>query len=239
MTTSRFFVSQKIPEGASAVTLTDARVAHQIKNVLRTKPGSEIVLLDGSGYEYLCLISDLSRTEIELDVVEKKLNENEPKNVVTLYQSIIKKDKMEWVFEKCTEIGVSAFVPVLSEHSVKLGVNGERARKILQEAAEQSRRGKLPTLSDIVPLPEALKQAAGHKGALNVLAHNKEGLPHLKDVCAEKAAAAINIFIGPEGGFSEAELAAARAGKVTLASLSQRTLRSETAAVAASLFAVL
>src|SRR3989344_4047145 len=125
MNAPRFFVSQKISEGASAITLIDARVAHQVKNVLREKAGSEIVLLDGSGYEYLCLVSDLSKTEIELDVVEKKFNENEPKNSITLYQSIIKKDKMEWVFEKCTEIGVSGFVPVLSEHSVKLGVNGE------------------------------------------------------------------------------------------------------------------
>ena len=238
MSPFRFFVSQKIPEGASAVTLADARVAHQVKNVLRKKAGSEIVLLDGSGYEYLCLISNLSKTEIELDVVEKKLNENEPKNVVTLYQSIIKKDKMEWVFEKCTEIGVSAFVPVLSEHSVKLGMNGERAGKIIREAAEQSRRGKLPALSGTVSFPEALKQAAGQKGALNVLAHNKEGLPHLKDVWAAGAAAAINIFIGPEGGFSETELASATAREFAFASLGKRTLRSETAALAASLFAV-
>lgn len=239
MNAPRFFVSQKISGDASVITLTDALVAHQTINVLRKKPGSEIILLDGSGYEYLCLISDLAKKEIKLELLGKKLNENEPQNRVTLYQSIIKKDKMEWVFEKCTEIGVVAFVPVLSEHSVKLGVNAERAQKIIREAAEQSRRGIVPALSDIISFPEALTQAAGQSAALNVFAHNEETLPHLKNICAQKTAAAINIFIGPEGGFSEAELDAARANEFTLASLGRRTLRSETAAIAASLFAVL
>ena len=238
MNPARFFVSQKIPEGSSVITLADASAVHQIKNVLRKKEGGEIILLDNSGYEYLCIISGFTKTTVELELIERILNGNEPLTRVTLYQSIVKKDKMEWVFEKCTEIGVAAFVPVLSEHSVKLGMNAMRAQKIIQEAAEQSRRGLVPVLSGVISFSEALVRATQHNNALNILAHNNEKLPHVNKVLADNSAAAINLFIGPEGGFSEAELQAARSRSFTLATLGKRTLRSETAAVAASLFTI-
>lgn len=238
MTVPRFFIMQYIPEDASRMTLHDASVAYQVKKVLRKKAGSEIMLLDGSGFEYLCIISALSPAAIELEVVEKKKNANEPQRRIILYQSIIKKDKMEWVFEKCTEIGVSEFIPVLAEHSVKLRINGERSRKIIREAAEQSRRGKIPVLTDTLPFSEAASRAASDKKALNIAAHNDGGFPHIKDVLASDDALTrpISLFIGPEGGFSEAELASARAHDFVFVSLGKTTLRSETAAIAASLF---
>lgn len=233
----RFFITQHIPEDASHMTLHDASVAHQVKKVLRKKEGGEVMLLDGSGFEYLCLISSLSPAVLELEVVEKKKNENEPSRHIVLYQSIIKKDKMEWVFEKCTEIGVSEFTPLLAEHSVKLRINSERSRKIIREASEQSRRGKIPVLTDMLPFPKAISFAVSNKKALNIVAHNGGNFPHIKDVLArEEGVRSVNLFIGPEGGFSETELASANAHEFVFVSLGVTTLRSETAAVAASLF---
>ena len=237
MTVPRFFITQHITEGALHISLHDASVAHQVKKVLRKKEGSEIMVLDGSGFEYLCLISSLSPTVLELEVVEKKKNTNEPPRHIALFQSIIKKDKMEWVFEKCTEIGVSEFTPLLAEHSVKLRVNSERSRKIIREASEQSRRGIIPILTDTLPFPEAVLLAVSDKKALNIAAHNGGNFPHIKDVVArEEGARPVNLFIGPEGGFSETELAFARAHNFIFVSLGATTLRSETAAIAAALF---
>lgn len=237
MTVPRFFITQHIPEGAPHVTLHDASVAHQLKKVLRKKAGSEVMLLDGSGFEYLCVISSLSPSVLELEIVEKKKNANEPLRHIALYQSIIKKDKMEWVFEKCTEIGVSEFIPLLAEHSVKLRVNSERSRKIIREASEQSRRGKIPVLTDTLPFLKAVSLAVSDKKALNIAAHNGGNFPHIKDVLVrEEGVRPVNLFIGPEGGFSEAELASARAHDFIFVSLGTTTLRSETAAIAASLF---
>lgn len=240
MTVPRFFIASHISEGASRITVHDRIIAHQVKNVLRKKEGGEILILDGSGFEYLCVIAELSSGSLELDVMEKKRNDHEPARRITLYQSIIKKDKMEWVFEKCTEIGVSEFAPVLAEHSVKLRINMERSAKIIREAAEQSRRGRIPSLTEALRFSGAVARAASDKNALNICAHNEGGFAHIKDIVAsdENFSRPVNIFIGPEGGFSEEEIQSAREHDFTFVSLGVTTLRSETAAIAASLFTV-
>ncbi len=239
MTIPRFFITQKIQEDASRITLQDSSVAYQVKKVLRKKEGSEIMLLDGSGFEYLCVISSLSSVLLELEIVEKKKNTNESMRPVRLYQSIIKKDKMEWVFEKCTEIGVSEFTPILAEHSVKLKINEERSRHIIREASEQSRRGKIPVLTDTVSFSKAISEINLKENSLTIVAHNTGNYPHIKDVLVkEKNNRPVNLFIGPEGGFSESEIEVFQKQECTFVSLGVTTLRSETAAVVASLFSI-
>lgn len=239
MNIPRFFIEQKIAEDASHVVVHDASIAHQVAKVLRKKEGSEIMILDGSGFEYLCVIASLSKKELDVEIIEKKKNTNDPIRQVALFQSIIKKDKMEWVFEKCTEIGVSEFTPILAEHSVKLRINPERSLHIIREATEQSRRGKIPALRDMVPLHKALSEAVSDTSKLTIVAHNDGEYEHISDVLAkEKENCPVNLFIGPEGGFSEAEIDLFKKHKCLFVSLGKTTLRSETAAIAASLFAV-
>lgn len=235
MTTNmnRFFIEQEIREGELEV--PDAALAHQLLRVLRKKPGDEIVLLDNSGRECVSVIQSITKGAVSVRVASSALSRGEPARFVALYQSIIKKDKMEWVFEKGTEAGVSRFVPVLSAHAVKLGVNAQRARKIIQEAAEQSGRGKVPTLAELMAFERAVSEAAA-SGAISVLAHNAGTYPDMQEVLKE-AAGGVNLFIGPEGGFGEEEVALAKKSGFIIVSLGPRTLRAETAAVVASFLA--
>lgn len=229
----RFFIDQPLGD-AQTVAILDARLIHQIAHVLRGSVGEKITVLDGSGIECVAVIEEIGKTVVRVAILSCAHNRNEPQNEVTLYQSILKKDKMEWVFEKCTEIGVSRFVPVLSAHSVKRGLHMERAKKIVKEAAEQSRRGRIPVVEEPISFARGMACAQEEK-ARTFFAHNGEDLPELREaarhlVQAKKA----HLWIGPEGGFSAEEVALAKQSGFSLVSLGARTLRAETAAVIAS-----
>ena len=208
----RFFISQKIGD-ASEITVADKDIYYQIVRVLRRRKGDALEMLDNSGFEYRCVIQNIGKSDLTLSVWSKKLNPAEPEIYVTLYQSLLKKDKMEWVLEKCTEIGVSSFVPVLSEHSVKLNFNMDRARKILKEAVAQAKAS----------------------GALNVFLHEaSENI--LTELTSETKN--INLFVGPEGGFSEGEANIVGENNFKIVSISRRVLRAETAAIAGSFLCI-
>src|SRR3989338_2237663 len=233
----RFFVSQTIGDNQK-ITVKDGDLSRQISKVLRLKIGEQVVLLDNTGWGYKCLISELSKQGVNFDILEKMANQDEQKCQLILFQSVLKKDKMEWVFEKCTEIGAEKFVPVMSAHSVKLGVNLKRSAIIIKEAAEQSGRSKLPVLSDPVSFENAI-EIAKNSGRISLLAHNIGDHVSLKDFCARQILPPlINLFIGPEGGFSEEEVSLARGNGFQIVSLGKRILRAETAAIAASYFLI-
>jgi 16S rRNA (uracil1498-N3)-methyltransferase len=222
----RFYINKPI-EGEN-VEVKDEELLHQWRNVFRYNTGSEIVLFDGSGFEFYALIEKLSNREAELRVVSKKEG-IVPKNKITLYQSLIKKDKMEWVVEKATELGVSKIVPLLSERSEKKGFNIERARKIAVEASEQCGRTDVPKIGEVIQLNEAIEKAE------NAVVFDKNGiapppnpLPEGEGVPKETS-----IFIGSEGGWSEKELNLFKQKGAEILSLGPLTLRAETAAVVA------
>ena len=193
--------------------MSDKDTYHQIVRVLRRRKGDVVEMLDNSGFEYRCVIQNIGKSDLTLSVESKELNPAEPEIYVTLYQSLLKKDKMEWVLEKCTEIGVSSFVPVLSEHSVKLNFNMDRARKILKEAVAQAKAS----------------------GALNVFLHEaSENI--LTELTSETKN--INLFVGPEGGFSEGEANIVGENNFKIVSISRRDLRAETAAIAGSFLCI-
>lgn len=227
---NRFFIEQEIREGDMEI--PDGALAHQLLRVLRYKTGDEIVLLDNTGRECISVIQSITKDVVSVRSATCSVSKGEPMRVVTLYQSIIKKDKMEWVFEKATEAGASRYVPVHSAHAVKLGLNSERARKIIKEAAEQSGRGKVPVLAELSEYKQAVKEAVA-SGAVSVLAHTMGVYPDLQSVLKESNRA-VNLFIGPEGGFSDEEVALAQKSGFIIASLGSRTLRAETAAVIAT-----
>lgn len=149
----RFYISENI-EGEK-IFINDEALSRQLKNVLRLKSGDRIVVFDGSGDDFECEIVSFG----ELKLIEKRKSIVLPKKDITLFVSLIKKDKMEWVMQKGTEIGVSHFVPIISERSEKKDLNIERARKIIIEACEQSGRSTIPTLSDPISLSSAISSA--------------------------------------------------------------------------------
>lgn len=212
--------------------IADKEIYHQIARVLRRREGDAVNLLDNSGFEYRCVIEIIGKNDLVLKIESGELNLVEPKTQITLYQSLLKKDKIEWVFEKCTEIGISRFAPVRSEHSIRLNINTVRARKVLKEAAEQCGRGKIPDLDDIAPYREAIAQAKT-SGALNMLLHN-QNTPEVTGNFDFPGAKNINLFVGPEGGFSAGEIDLAVENNFKIISISPRTLRAETAAIAGS-----
>jgi 16S rRNA (uracil1498-N3)-methyltransferase len=230
--THRFFIP---PDWLtpSRVTLS-GDIARQIKTVLRLKPGAEIVVLDNSGLEWQVKLTRLDRAVVEGDIVGQQPARGEPRLSLTLYQGTLKGQKFEWVLQKGTELGVSRFAPVICWRSVvaeaaALAKKRERWQQIIREAAEQSRRGRLPHLEPALSLAEAVQQAGS---ALILMPWEEATGPSLKEILTKTKASAIAVFIGPEGGFTADEAALVRQAGGQVVKLGPRILRAETAGLA-------
>jgi 16S rRNA (uracil1498-N3)-methyltransferase len=214
-------------------------VARQLKTVLRLQPGDEIIVLDDLGQEWQVRLTQLSRDTVEGQLLAQRSAPGEPTLHVTLYQGMLKADKFEWVLQKATELGVSRFVPTLCHRSVvnraeDLSGKQTRWQRIIREAAEQSRRGRLPVLESPLPLAQALHQAAQATppGALRLMAWEEAVEPSLKTVLSAVRPQTAALFVGPEGGFTTAEAQLAKESGLQLVTLGPRILRAETAAIA-------
>lgn len=232
----RFFVDFPIGE-EKRISLEDEGILHQLLSVFRVRLGEDIILLDDSGFEYEAMVKGVGKKEIIVQINGKK--EGKKRDIaVNLFQSVLKKDNVELVLEKCTEIGISKFVPVLAERSIKLNLNNERLHKIAKEASEQCGRVNLPVIYEVKDFDDAIGEAVSEKDAINIILHEEsdqccsrlscEFLKQFKD--AKK----FNLFIGPEGGFSETEIELAKKNGFYVLSLGDLVLRSETAAIVAS-----
>lgn len=227
----RFFIGQKLKKGAEINLPSD--ISRQLFAVLRMKRSEIITLFDGSGQDFLSEIMEIKKGVCVVAIIEARHNKNELNRKIILFQALIKKDKMEWVAEKCTEIGVSEIVPVIASHSVKTGLNLVRLAKIAMEAAEQSGRAAVPVIHPIMPFADALRFAVDNCKK-TIFLHEKADklmipIKHEADV--------LGLFIGPEGGWSEEEADAATKADFAVVSLGARVLRAETAAITASYFA--
>jgi 16S rRNA (uracil1498-N3)-methyltransferase len=231
---NRFFVDPALLEKPEIV--LDGEVAHQLSRVLRLTPGKRIMLLDNQGSQYEVEISDLRRqgkTEtVAVRLIEKRPAEGEPAVHLTLYQGLLKGEKFEYVLQKGTEIGVNRFVPLNTERAIGQAVKGERWRKIVQEAAEQSRRGRVPELA-----PNALSFAAALQeiktsGVTGLMAWEEETARTLRVLTP--GVKNIALLVGPEGGFSVQEAEQATDAGVLPVTLGKRILRAETAGVVAA-----
>lgn len=203
-----------------------------MKNVLRKRVGERIILLDGSGKEAKAEIKKFLKDKIEVKILEIRENKTEPKIFVSLYCSILKKANFEFVVQKATEIGVKEIIPLICKNTVKLGLSLERLRKIAKEAAEQSKRGILPTISEPLNFKEAIEMAESSN--LKIL-FDSSGKDFLKIF---KNANKISIFVGPEGGWAKEEIELARRKNFEIVNLGKLNLRSETAATVGSFLAV-
>lgn len=235
----RFFLTESHIHPSQAVDLTP--LVHQLTKVLRLQPGVEIVLLDNRGNEYTARITVLQKKYARGEILTAHVNQAEPPRPLTLYQCSLKADKFEWVLQKGTELGVTAFVPVLSQRSIvrpaeRLLKKYERWQTIIREAAEQCGRGKLPTLAEPLAWDEAITHAESSTLRLLSWEEQQQTAPPLTAAAIQQAistASQVNLLIGPEGGIAAEEAEAATTSGWQTISLGPRILRAETAALAA------
>ncbi len=202
----------------------DTEIIHQIKDVLRLKELEEVVLGDGRGQAAIARIEKMDKKEIYFSIKSFLPNSKSNKKVI-LYVSLLKRDSFEWLLQKATEVGVSEIVPLVSERTVKIGLNEKRWQKIIKEAAEQSQSLVLPVLSSAQNLKDALK--------------NKKGAAIFFDPAGEEIGKlkindeTISLFIGPEGGWTDKEIMMCKDAQTQFVNLGEAVMRAETAATVA------
>lgn len=211
----------------------EGEAAHHLGRVLRAQPGQLYELSDGERV-WLGRIESAARDRIEFSLVEA-LPAVMPVLETTLLLSIVKFDSFEWALEKATELGVSRIVPLAAERSEKalVAAAGKRAgrwKKLLLEASQQCRRVRLPALAEAGDPQSAF---AVERNELKLMLSEKADVPPMRSVLAGKRAKSASLAIGPEGGWTDRELAMAQRAGFEQVSMGQLILRTETAVVAA------
>lgn len=217
----RFFIATIPDEGVFS--LHDSAIAHHIRSVLRLAIGEEILLFTNRSADQLVTITTITKEAI---VVEKNRTLpliEAPKRTVTAVVSIIKTDKFELVVQKLTELGITTIVPLIADRSVKQTIRPDRLHTISKEALEQCGGNTLVTIAEPLKLRECLNTYS-----------NTASFVCLPDANAPRVSLSnepVTFYIGPEGGWSEAEEKLFEEYRVTPLNLGPRILRAETAAI--------
>ena len=199
--------------------------------VLRLRPGETVTVVTPGGEQCTCEMTAADT----LKIISRQRCENEPNVFVTLYQALPKGDKMDYIVQKCVELGVSRIVPVLTARCVSrpdekaLRKKRERWQKIALQAAMQSRRGIIPEVADCVSFKDAVRLTAANDKT--IFFYELGGDP-VREILTDKPQT-IGMFIGSEGGFEQAEADLAIQNGAHAATLGKRILRTETAPLAA------
>lgn len=213
--------------------LLDGEEARHIAKSLRMKVGDMLTITDGQGSDFGCQIDEITKDTVHLVVCYKQASSSEPTCKVTIYQGVPKSSKMEDIIQKCVELGVTRIVPTLTKRCVsrpdekQAGKKNQRYQKIALEAAQQSGRGIVPEISNMVTLKQALAQ---DDSETKIVFYEGGGEP-LKNIINQNAKS-VSIYIGPEGGFDADEVEMIVAGGGRQATLGPRILRTQTAPVA-------
>lgn len=215
----------------SKLLLTGADINHIIK-VLRKSTGDILEASDGEGSGYIIRISEIHKDKIIAEILEEKVEKCNDISV-TLYQSIPKGDKMDLIVQKCTELGAARIVPFISERTVVViddknkAKKVERWRKIGQEACKQCMRSTVPKVSDIYSYDKVVSEVSEYD--LCVVAYEKENVSLKRILKENNSSKSLAVIVGPEGGFSETEIQRAVNNGTKSVSLGSRILRTETA----------
>lgn len=213
--------------------ILDGESARHIAKSLRMRVGDVICVTDGGGEDYGCQIEEITKDEVVLKVCYKQACESEPTCKVTIYQGVPKSTKLEDIIQKCVELGVIEIVPTLTKRCVSrpddksAGKKNVRYQKIALEAAQQSGRGIVPKIENM----KTLKQALAEDESEVKIVFFEGGGKKLTDII-DKNTKSVSIFIGPEGGFEEAEVEQIESAGGVRATLGKRILRTQTAPVA-------
>lgn len=225
----RFILLSSLSVGEMVI--EDGEVARQIKDVLRLRVGEKIILGDGAGNEAEAAILELGKKNFSVKISQIDSNQREPKQPVILYCAILKRENFEWVVQKAVEVGVKEIVPIITDRTVKAAINVARLQKISKEAAEQSGRGIVPTVSKPMGWQQAIENSKDQRNLFCHFGGKSVGVVKAKgDV--------LGVWVGPEGGWSEKEVSVAKDNGFEIVSLGNTVLRGETAVVVGSFLAV-
>lgn len=233
----RFFTAPEAVQGNSII--FDSELAHHMGKVLRLAPGEQVTVCTGDGMVYLAELEQFSKDSVTGRILEVLENQKETDVQIVLYQGMPKGDKLELIVQKCTELGVSAVIPVETGRSIvhldakKAEKKIERWQKIAHEASQQSKRVQVPEIGPYLTWKQCLAQLKDDDGLTIIFWEDEQtqSLKHLLRSQNEKPQK-INLIVGPEGGLSEDEVNQLREIGAVSASLGKRILRTETAGLA-------
>lgn len=216
--------------------ISDKEIIHQMKDVFRFEAGDILNIFDGENIETQCSILELHKNNLKLEII-KVFESSEiliQKSKITLAFAILKNDHTELILEKCTELGVTNFIPLITDRTVKTGFRRDRLEKIIKEATEQSGFTRLPQIHEPINILGFLKEKinSNQNNTENLFVLDMDG-EKLKDYVKNINLENLNtvILIGPEGGWSDAEREFFRENNLRTFSLAPQTLRAETACI--------
>lgn len=234
MRVHRLYTPQVLEPGRTV--RLEQQASHYLGRVLRVGAGRRLVLFNGDGHEYAAEVLHPARAGMTLRVDSRLPGLPEPGIAVTVVQALSRGERMDQTLQKCTELGAAGFL-LLDSERVEVRLRGAKLDKrmahwsgVIVAACEQCGRSRVPELSPPAPLDEWLQRTAA---APRLLLDPAADIPLARVAAERPAPASVELAIGPEGGFSEAELARIRAAGVRSVSLGPRVLRTETAAPAA------
>lgn len=217
----RFFTTNRVGD---TFILDGEEFEHAVK-VLRYKKGYILIVCDGTGYEYTCVIEDITKSEVvaKIQSVDKSTSESEVS--ITLYQCLPKGDKLDLIVQKAIELGVTKIVPLTSQNVSETKFNYTRLLRVVREASKQCGRAILPTLTQLVDIEDVV-----FAEDIVLFANERETLNSLSSVKLPTAKS-IAVVVGSEGGFTLEECQSIIDRGALSVSLGRRILRSETAGI--------
>lgn len=227
-------IYQRTALSPSSTLILDDQAAHHVSRVLRAKIGDSLVIFNGEGGEYLAKITHIDKKKVEVKIGEFDAREVESPLHIHLAQGIARGEKMDFIMQKAVELGTTAITPLITTRcNVRLDKDREEKRykhwqAVIIGASEQSGRNRLPTLSGPVDLTEWLAKVKADYRFILSPHEEKSVLPK-----AIPAGSSIILLIGPEGGFTDEEVAFAIKNGFIPMCLGKRVLRTETASIAA------
>lgn len=228
----RIFVDTPLTANQNVV--LPAKQSHYIVTVLRLQPGRPLILFNGQGGQFSCVLESANKKGATIVVSDHKKEDLESPLRTELAIGVSKGDRMDWIVQKATELGVTTITPLLTSRS-EVKLNPERWRKkithwqdVAISACEQSGRNRLPVINDTQIFQSFLDTCNAELKLLMHPCDQNTAYKNNNSNCKN-----IALIVGPEGGFSDEEIAAARAEKCELWSLGPRILRTETAPVVA------
>ena len=236
----RFFINpHQINWQEKKATIADSDQTYKISRVLRLRENDQIVLLDGSGLIYNAQIASFFSRAIQCRLLSRRSVNTEPDLKITIAQSLLKGPKFDFALQKNIEVGISEFIPVITSRTVvRVEGNGsprelenrvQRFQKIVRDAAEQSERGMIPMVKNIVSIEELCRQNLSEYD-LKLVCLERSQTNGIKEVLnsLQTKVHKVLILIGPEGGFTEDEVKLSLSSGFTSVSLGKRIYRAET-----------
>ncbi|MGI8835162.1 MAG: 16S rRNA (uracil(1498)-N(3))-methyltransferase [Pyrinomonadaceae bacterium] len=241
MTRRRFYAPPTAFDDKRNTVILVADEARHLREVLRLKPGEEVYVFNGEGKEFLSRIKESRRDTAHLRII-REVEPARPESPLqlTLALALLKCEKFDLVVQKATELGVSRIVPVITRHAdIRLRDESDTAKRVTRwqriamEAAKQSGRAVVPEVASVITFASLIETTDKDEHGACVMFSERDGQSLLQTIeSVETDSNVITALIGSKGGWSDEEIAAARAARWTVVTLGGRTLRAETAGIA-------